>query len=42
MISIEDLSISIAFFLLTFLDRATMGVEQKRPRFTPGVANLDS
>jgi hypothetical protein len=34
-------SIFIASFLLTFLDKATMGVEQKRPRFTPGVANLE-
>ena len=35
-------SIFIAFLLDTFLERATIGVEQKRPILTPGVANLDS
>ena len=35
-------NISIAFFLCTFLESATIGVEQKRPIFTPGVANLDT
>ena len=33
-------SIFIESFLLTFLDRATMGVEQNRPILTPGVANF--
>ena len=35
-------SIFIAFLLETFLERATIGVEQKRPILTPGVANFDS
>ena len=30
----------MASFLLTFLDKATIGVEQNRPMFTHGVANL--
>ena len=34
-------SIFIASFLLTFLDRATIGVEQNKPMFTPGVANFE-
>ena len=29
-----------AALLDTFLDRATIGVEQKRPMLTPGVINL--
>ena len=29
------------FFLFTFLDNATIGVEQNKPIFTPGVANFD-
>ena len=34
-------SIFIASFLLTFLESATIGVEQNNPIFTPGVANFD-
>ena len=34
-------SIFIASFLLTFLESATIGVEQNKPMFTPGVANFD-
>ena len=30
-------SISIIFFLLRFLETATIGVEQNKPIFTPGV-----
>ena len=33
--------IFIAAFLLTLLDKATIGVEQNKPIFTPGVANLE-
>ena len=33
-------SISIACLRLTFRDNATIGVEQNKPRLTPGVANL--
>ena len=33
-------SISIECLLDKFLDRATIGVEQNKPIFTPGVANL--
>jgi hypothetical protein len=28
-------------FEVVFRERATIGVEQKRPIFTPGVANLE-
>ena len=34
-------SIFIASFFLTFLDKATIGVEQNKPKLTPGVANDD-
>ena len=34
-------NISIACFFATFLDNGTIGVEQKRPIFTPGVAYFD-
>ena len=34
-------NIFIASFLFTFLDKATIGVEQNRPMLTPGVANFD-
>ena len=34
-------SISIECLLLTTLDKATIGVEQNKPIFTPGVANLE-
>ena len=34
-------SIFIEFFWLTFLERATIGVEQKSPMLTPGVANFE-
>ena len=35
-------SISIACLLDMFLDSATIGVEQNKPIFTPGVANFAS